>query len=447
MRARIGCCVLFGTAIVFVPINDVSLAASAAYHVSAETQAVYLALGAHPLFRQGLAFLQKDHENTTADQKAIAAIPAPPFKEQARAEDFRRRLAALNLINVGIDGEGSVCGMRPGRAKGPPLLVEAHLDTVFPEGTNTGPVERNGTLYGPGIMDDARGLAALLSVVRALNATGIRSVRDMLFCGTVGEEGLGNLRGMKALFRDRPAIVGSVSIDGTTANRITYLATGSQRYEIAYTGPGGHSFDAFGTPSAIHAMGRAIAKIADLRTPLSPKTTFTVGVVTGGTSVNTIAAAATMFIEMRSNSQAELARLVARILQIVQQAADEENARWGSNTIQATITLRGDRPPGSQPAAAAIVQAAWMATIAIGQQPHLLESSSTNANLPISLGVPAITIGGGGRGGREHSQAEWFNPKDAYLGPQMIFATVLGLAGVDGVSQPILPGADGLKPE
>jgi acetylornithine deacetylase/succinyl-diaminopimelate desuccinylase-like protein len=447
MRARIGCCVLFETAIVLVPMVDVSLAASAAYHVSAQTQAAYLVLGAHPLVQQGLAFLQKDHENTIADQKAIATIPAPPFKEQARAEDFRKRLAALNLVNVGIDGEGNACGIRPGRAKGPPVLVEAHLDTVFPEGTNTGPVERDGTLYGPGIIDDSRGLAALLSLVRALNATGIRTVGDILFCGTVGEEGLGDLRGMKALFRDRPGIVGSVSIDGTTANRITYLATGSQRYEIAYTGPGGHSFDAFGTPSAIHAMGRAVAKIAELRTPLSPKTTFTVGTVTGGTSVNAIAAAATMFIEMRSNSQAELARLVTRILRIVQQAADEENDRWGSDKIQTMITLRGDRPTGSQPAAAAIVQAAWMATRTIGQQPHLTKASSTNANLPISLGVPAITIGGGGRGGREHSLDEWFSPKEAYLGPQMIYATVLGLAGVDGVSQPLLPGPGGAERE
>jgi tripeptide aminopeptidase len=446
MRAQIGCCVLFGTAILLAPIAA-SLAASGVYHVSAETQGVYLTLGAHPLVQQGLAFLRKDHENTIADQKAIAAIPAPPFKEQVRAEEFRKRLAALNLVNVDIDGTGNVCGMRLGRAHGQPLLVEAHLDTVFPEGTNTVVVERDGTLYAPGIMDDARGLAALLSVVRALNAADIRTVGDILFCGTVGEEGLGDLRGMKALFRDRPGIIGSVSIDGTTANRITYLATGSQRYEIAYTGPGGHSFDAFGTPSAIHAMGRAIAKIAEVRTPLSPKTTFTVGTVTGGTSVNSIAAAATMFIEMRSNSQAELARLVGRILRVAQQAADEENARWGSSAIQATITLRGDRPPGSQPAAAAIVQAAWMATMAIGQQPHLIEASSTNANLPISLGVPAITIGGGGRGGREHSLAEWFNPKEAYLGPQMIYATVLGLAGVDGVSQPLLPEAGSVERE
>lgn len=361
--------------------------------------------------------------------------------------DFRKRLATLNLVNVGIDDEGNACGMRPGRAKGPPILVEAHLDTVFSEGTNTVAVERDGKLYGPGIDDDSRGLAALLSLVRALNVTAIRTVGDILFCGTVGEEELGNLRGMKALFRNRPGIIGSVSIDGTTANRITYLATGSQRYEIAYTGPGGHSFEAFGTPSAIHAMGRAIAKIAEVRTPLSPKTTFTVGTVTGGTSVNAIAAAATMFVEMRSNSQEELARLVARILRILKQAADEENARWGSDKIQATIKLLGDRPTGSQQAAAAIVQAAWMATKTIGQQPQLTKASSTSANLPISLGVPVITIGGGGMGGREHSLDEWFDPKEAYLGPQMIYATVLGLAGVDGVSQPLLPGAGGVKRE
>jgi acetylornithine deacetylase/succinyl-diaminopimelate desuccinylase-like protein len=385
-----------------------------------------------------MAFLLKDHENTLADQIAIASIPAPPFKEQARAEHFRTQLSALGLATVGIDAEGNVCGMRLGHGNGPLALVEAHLDTVVPAGTPTIPVKRDGKLHGPGIADDARGLAALLSVVRALKVKEFRTGGNILFCGTVGEEGLGDLRGMKALFKARPDIAGSVSIDGTGADRITYLATGSVRFEVTYRAPGGHSFAAFGAPSANHAAGRAIAKIAELRTPHSPKTTFTVGTVNGGTAVNTIAAEATMLIDMRSNSHEELVELVRRVQPLLHQAAAEENARWKSDQIRLEVKPVGNRPAGSQPPDIPIVQAAWMAVKMIGQKPHLGEASSTNANLPISLGVPAITIGGGGADGRNHSLDEWFDPKEAHLGPQAIFATVLGLVGMEGVTQPLL---------
>jgi acetylornithine deacetylase/succinyl-diaminopimelate desuccinylase-like protein len=409
--------------------------------VSPDTQAVYQAIAAHPMVQQGVGFLRQDHEATLADQKAIVVIPAPPFKERVRGEYYQKRLTELGLSNVAMDSEGNVCGARAGRGGGPLLLLEAHLDTVFPEGTNVAPVERDGRLYAPGIADNARGLAALLSVVRAFNATKIRTVGDVLVCGTVGEEGLGDLRGMKTLFRARRNIAGSVSFDGTSPSRITHLATGSKRYEVTYTGPGGHSFGAFGTPSAIHAMGRAIARIGNLETPKSPKTTFTVGTVSGGTSVNSIAANATMLIDMRSNSAEELSRLVDRVLPIVQQAADEENRRWGSTAIQVNTKLVGDRPAGSQSADAAIVQAAWMATRVIGLQPQLTDASSTNANLPISVGVPAVTIGSGGNEGRNHSPDEWFDPKDAYLGPQRAFLTVVGLLGIDGVTPPLLSPA------
>ncbi len=430
---------LGGAALLLVLLAIPSLGASAAYEASTATQAAYRALSAQASVRQALSFLQRDQETTLADQKTIVAIPAPPFHEKARVEDYLRRLAGLGLAGVDQDGEGNVCANRPGRGGGPLVLLEAHLDTVFPAGTNVVPVERDGRLYAPGIADDARGLAALLSVVRALNTTGIRTVGDLLFCGTVGEEGLGNLRGMKALFKARPHIAASVSIDGTGPDHVVYLATGSRRYEVSYRGPGGHSFAAFGTPSAIHAMGRAIARIADLQTPKSPRTTYTVGTVNGGTSVNSIAADATMLIDMRSNSGDELSRLEARLLPLAQRGAAEENARWGSEKIRVAIKLVGDRPAGSQLAEAAIVQAAWEATRLIGRWPVLADGSSTNANLPISLGVPAITVGGGGREGENHSPGEWFDPTDAYLGPQKIFATLLGLAGVEGVTQPLLP--------
>ena len=408
--------------------------------VSPEAEAGFAKIMLEPKVKQGLEFIKNDQAGTIADQKTIVAIPAPPFTEKVRGEYYQKRLQAMGLNNVKMDSEGNVCGIRPGTGKGPVLLVEAHLDTVFPAGTNTNPVEKDGKLFAPGIADDSRGLAAVLSVVRAFNATGIRTVGDIVFCGTVGEEGLGDLRGMKAFFRSHPEVAGSLDIDGTSASRITYLATGSHRYEVSFKGPGGHSFGAFGLPSAIHAMGRAIAKIGDVETPRQPRTTFTVGVVNGGTSVNSIAADAQMLIDMRSNSQEELLKTEAKILPLIQDAVDEENARWKSDKpVTAEIRLVGDRPAGSQSPDHIIVQSAWLATQAIGEQPELTAASSTNANLPISIGVPAVTIGGGGVDGRNHSPDEWFDPANAWLGPQKIFVTILGLAGVDGVTAPLLP--------
>jgi len=407
--------------------------------ITSETENVFSKLKANPQVRQGLEFLRNDDAATLAEQKTIVAIPAPPFKEKVRAEYYRQRLQALGLKDVKIDGEGNVYGIRPGTGKDPKIFVEAHLDTVFPEGTNTKPVERDGKIFAPGISDDTRGLAEMLSVIRAFNATGIRTVGDVIFCGTVGEEGLGDLRGMKAFFRDHKDIAASVNLDGARVEGITYLATGSHRYEIRFKGPGGHSFGAFGTPSAIHAMGRAIAKIADVQTPSNPKTTFTVGTVSGGTSVNAIAAEATMFLDMRSDSQQELLKLERQILPLLQKAVDEENARWKSNLkIAVEAKQVGDRPAGSQSPNATIVQAAWMATQVIGQQPRLMGASSTNANLPISLGVPAVTLRSGGQDGFNHAPGEWFDPTNGYLGPQRTFVAILGLAGVDGITEPLL---------
>ena len=409
------------------------------YTLAPTVQEVYDRLTSQPAVRKGLDFLRADHENTVAEQKQLCEIPSPPFKEQVRAADYQKRLAALGLKDVQMDKEGNVFGLRPGTGKGPKLFVAAHLDTVFAAGTDLSVKEKDGKLYAPGIADDARGLAALLSIIRAFNETGIKTAGDIIFSGNVGEEGLGDLRGIKALFRDHKDIDGFISIDGTDAEKITYLATGSHRYEIIYKGPGGHSLNAFGRPSAIHAMGRAIAQIADLKTPLEPKTTFTVGVVSGGTSINSIAAEARMQMDMRSNRLKELLELEAKFLDIVKKAAVEENARWNSDKITVQIKPVGDRPAGIQPPDALIVQAAWASTQAIGRQPKLGEPSSTDSNLPISLGIPAITIGGGGKEDNNHSPSEWFDPTNAYLGPQRIFLTILGLAGIDGTTKPLLP--------
>ena len=413
-----------------------------AYSVSPAVATVYAKLAACQEVQAGLAFLAADEKAAIRDQIAIAEIPAPPFQEHARAEYYRQRLQELGLENVTTDSEGNVFGVYRGSSasgSGPRLFISAHLDTVFPAGTDTSVKEKDGRLYAPGIADDARGLAAILSVIRALKAAKIKTAGDIIFGGSVGEEGLGDLRGVKAFFRDNKDIDGFITVDGTGINLITYLATGSLRYKITYKGPGGHSFNAFGLPSAIHALGRAIAKIADIKPPSQPKTTFTVGTASGGTSVNSIAAQASMLIDMRSNCNAELRKLEKTVLALVDAAAAEENARWGSQAITAEIKLVGDRPAGQQAPDAPIVQAAWASTLAVGAKPELSPASSTDANLPISLGIPALRLGGGGAEGNNHSLDEWYDPAGSYLGPQKIFLTALGLAGIDGLTSPLLP--------
>lgn len=412
------------------------------YQLSPEVQQTYAALNQDATVQQGLAFIESDHEQTVQDQRTITEIPAPPFSEDERAQYYLERLNALGLDGVQKDAEGNVYGTLHGSGAGPTLFVSAHLDTVFPEGTDTTVTEQpDGRLCAPGIGDDGRGLAAVLSIVRAFNTSGVRPEGDIIFGGTVGEEGLGDLRGVKAFFADHPEVDGFISIEAGNPSQLTYLATGSHRYFITYDGPGGHSFGAFGTPSAIHALGRGIAKIADVKVPTEPKTTFTVGVVSGGTSVNSIAAEAQMQLDMRSNAEAELLDLEDTILGLVHDAAAEENKRWGSDQITVQTELVGDRPAASQPEDALIVQSGWAAAQSIGLEPGLAGPSSTDSNYPMSLGIPSMTTRGGGVAEGTHSLDECFDPAGAYQGPQATFQTILGLVGAQGVSQPLLPNA------
>jgi acetylornithine deacetylase/succinyl-diaminopimelate desuccinylase-like protein len=387
-----------------------------------------------------LADIKADDDTAFAEQKRITEIPAPPYKENVRAEYYLKRFQELGFKDAAIDGEGNVIGLRKGSGGGrPKLVVSAHLDTVFPEGTDVAVRESEGAVRAPGIGDDARGLAAMLSLIKSMNANGVATMGDVMFVGTVGEEELGNLRGVKALFRDHADIDGFISIDGLGITRVVNQATGSHRYEMIFRGPGGHSFQEFGLPSAIHAMGRAVAKIADLQTPSDPKTTFTVGTVSGGTSVNAIASEARMAVDMRSNSTEELLKLEARLLDLVKQAVAEENARWTSDQLSVEIKLIGDRPAGIVAMDSPIVQATQRAVTAITRGPRVtFAGSSTDSNLAMSLGIPAVTIGGGGEGGNWHSRNEWYKPVDAYLGPQNALLTILMLTGLDGVTKPAL---------
>ena len=398
------------------------------------------AILANPRVIKTLEDIRDDDDRAFAEQKRITEIPAPPYKEKLRAEYYQKRMQELGFKDTSIDSEGNVIALRKGTGGGrPKLVVSAHLDTVFPEGTDVTVKEKDGVILAPGIGDDSRGLAALLSLIKAMNANGIATVGDILFVGTVGEEELGNLRGVKALFRDHTDIDGFISIDGLGITRVVNQGTGSHRYEFIFRGPGGHSFQEFGLPSAIHAMGRAIAKISDLQTPSDPKTTFTVGTVNGGTSVNAIAAEARMAIDMRSNSTDELLKLEARLLDLVKQAVAEENARWKTDKLAIEIKLIGDRPAGIVAMDSPIVQATQRAVSVVTRAPRVtFAGSSTDSNIAMSLGIPAVTIGGGGEGGNWHSRNEWYKPVEAWYGPQNALLTVLMLTGLDGVTKPAL---------
>ena len=377
--------------------------------------------------------IKADNDWTLQQQVALCEIPAPPFKEQARGEAYKAAFETLGLTNVRIDSVGNVIGERRGSANGPVVVIAGHLDTVFPEGTDV-TVKREGDRYvGRGIGDDCRGLAVVLSVARALQASPISTNGTIVFVGNVGEEGPGNLRGTRHLFAGAakgglPKIDYFISVDGA-GHDITSRAVGSHRYKVSYKGPGGHSYGAFGNPNPAHALGRAMAAIADFQVPASPKTTFNVGVIEGGTSVNSIPFEASMQFDMRSESAPALDALDAKAQRTFKAALDAENARWPKSRYKLTMAIDtiGIRPTGSQPDSAHIVRVAEEAGKAVGLSPRL-GASSTDANIPISLGVPGITIDGGGSGGGAHGLDEWYSDgPEGWKGPQWAALIVLGL--------------------
>ncbi|WP_088958632.1 M20/M25/M40 family metallo-hydrolase [Variovorax sp. HW608] len=398
----------------------------------------YTQLTGSPAIAKLLDAVKADHERSVEDLKMLTEIEAPPFKEQKRAEAYLARMKALGLADAHIDAEGNVVGLRKGTGNGPKLLISAHLDTVFPAGTDVKVKERDGKLYAPGISDDVRGLSVLLSWLKVLNDNKVQTVGDLLFVGNVGEEELGNLRGMKQIFAEHRDIDGMVGLEPAPDGSVLILGTGSRRYEFTFKSPGGHSYVAFGqVPSAIHGMGRAIAKIADIKTPTFPKTTFTVGTVGGGTSVNTIAPDARMAVDIRSDAMEPLLETEKKILAAVDEAVIEENKRWNVNTLAVTNKLIGDRPGGRTAADSVIVEAAVRANSVFGHK-TLLSGASTDANVPMALGIPAIIIGGGGKTGGFHALGEWIDVTDGWKGAQNSLLTVLGLVGVQGVSEPLL---------
>lgn len=403
-------------------------------------------LRSHSNVAAALEQIRVEDERTLKEQIEIAETPAPSHKEQVRREDFVRRLREAGLSEIATDAEGNVIARRPGtRRGGPTLVLSAHLDTVFSADTDV-KVRKVGSRYhGAGITDDARGLAVLLSVLRSMQTHKLQTQGDVLFVATVGEEGLGNLRGVKALFHDRTDIDGFISVDGTESPKmapgessVITRAVGSRRWQLTFLGPGGHSYENFGTPSAVHALGRAINTISDLKPATEPKTTFTVAIVSGGTAINAIAEKAQLQVDMRSESPITLAAIEAEILAAADRAGVDEGKRWNADPIRVERTLLGDRPAGAG-SNDNTVASTWIgAIVALGQQPPSTVAGSTDANVPLGLGVPAITSSGGGVADKAHSLDEWYEPVNAWVAPQGLLLTTLGLVGLEGGPKPLL---------
>ena len=373
--------------------------------------------------------IKRDEPQLLEEQIRLCEIAAPPFKETRRAEAFRQALQSQGLKNVRIDRAGNVLGERPGLAANPHLVFSAHLDTVFGEEVSVKASRAGSILKGPGISDDCRGLAVLLGVVRALEDGHIQTPGTITFVGTVGEEGLGDLRGVKELFNGelKSRIDRFVSVDGAGLG-ITTVGVGVLRYRVTFKGQGGHSYGDFGIANPTHALGRAIAHLADLKVPSQPKTTFNVGRTGGGTSVNSISSEAWMEVDLRSSDRTALAALDAGLQKALDDALAEENDRWGNRgRLTLTKTLVGNRPAGRSGNDTPIVQSAVSVTRALGL-PVSLDEGSTDANLPMNLGIPAITIDGGGTSTGAHSTDEAFDSANSWQGTVRAFLVALALS-------------------
>jgi tripeptide aminopeptidase len=379
-------------------------------------------------------FFDANAEAITEQHISICSVPASPFAEQRRAEYLQDKFEELGLAQTTIDEEGNCLGFLEGQSTSPLLVVSAHLDTVFSQDTNFTVTREKHRLLGPGISDDGCGLVALLALVQAVNVSGLKTLGSVLFVGTVGEEGEGNLRGVRHLLTRGSwanRIDAFISFDGPGAERITNRALGSRRYRVRLKGAGGHSWGDFGAPNPIHALGRAISRLVSYPVPKEPRTTFNIGRIDGGESINSIPPDAFMEVDLRSADESELRRLDAYFRRSVREATDEENAtaRPGDILLELKLDLIGERPTGETPATSFLVELAQEATKAVGLKPRL-DQASTDSNLPISMGIPAITLGAGGQAGASHTLDEWYDGRDRNTGLKRGLLVMLGVVGV-----------------
>jgi tripeptide aminopeptidase len=389
-----------------------------------------------PRVARVLDFLRSDASATTEEQIRITEIPAPPFHETARAAYMKKVLAAAGL-RVQSDAIGNVIGEFPG-STADIIMVAAHLDTVFPEGTDVRVNRAGGRLLAPGISDNGTGLAALVALARAFREAKIKTNRRILFVADVGEEGEGNLRGMRALVESyKNNLKAVIALDGSSTEYVTTAALASRRVEVSIAGPGGHSWSDFGVPNPIHALSRGIARFVAARVPEFPRTSFNVGEIQGGTSVNSIPSSALMKVDLRSESEAELSKLEGFLRDAVRTGIDEEmsaareRGMAGSTTLlELKINVLGVRPAGELPEHSPLLAALLAADSRLGNRSRR-ERSSTDANIPLSVGIAAISVGAGGRSGGAHTLEEWYDPAGRELGLQRVALTTLAVAGLE----------------
>lgn len=374
-------------------------------------------------------------EKTIKNHIELTEIEAPPFKEERRAKEFAERLKLAGIENVWIDSIGNVIGFLKGSVGNKNIAVDAHIDTVFPEGTDVKVRVKNDTLFAPGIGDDTRGLAMILTLAETIKKNNIEPINNIIFIGTVGEEGLGDLRGVRYLFKNKtPKIDSWIAIDGGSIGRVNNQALGSYRYEVIFDGPGGHSWGAFGLVNPHHALGSGIKNFinkADVYTSSGPKTSYNVGVINGGTSVNSIPFKSSMLIDIRSIEPNRLDDMEEILYNSMQEALKEQNEMKRSGPdLTLTINKIGNRPSGIVEESVPLIQKTIAATQYMGVEPRLT-IGSTDSNIPISLGVPAVTIGRGGDGGGAHSLDEWWINKEGYKSIQLALLILLSESGID----------------
>ncbi len=409
----------------------VLVGALGAAHVSTPgiAQTGVAGVAADPSVQRALEFARSAEQDTIRDQIRLCEIPAPPFGEAMRAAAYAASMRAAGLKNVRTDSVGNVLGERPGRNGRPHVVLSAHLDTVFPAEVPVSVTRDKNWLRGPGISDDCRGLAVVLAVARALDAANVQTDGPITFVGTVGEEGLGDLRGVRTLHENtlRQQIHRFVSVDGGGYS-ITNVGIGSRRYRVTFRGPGGHSFDNFGRANPANAVGLAIAGLARLEIPAKPRTTYSVGRIGGGTSINAIPTEAWMEVDLRSADAAALKKLDAAFQSSVRSALEEENKRRQSHdALTVSIDVVGNRPAGRSDRASPAVETASASLRALGLPVRFVEGS-TDANFPMSVGISSIAIGGGGSGRDAHSPRESFDTTESWRGTQLVTLLAAALA-------------------
>jgi acetylornithine deacetylase/succinyl-diaminopimelate desuccinylase-like protein len=383
-------------------------------------------------------FLKADDEATLKEQLELVQIPSPTFSEAERRASLVERIKTYGICDIEVDGAGNLVATRKGTGNGPNIVISSHMDTVFDMDTDY-TIKQEGNIYHvPGICDATRSLAELLSIVRALEHAEIKTVGNLIFCMTVGEEAKGNLFGSRHFFKTRDDIDAFITVDTSMAHGIVYLAQGGASYRMTFTGKGGHGFLDYGISNANNALGRAIAKISDMKPDQDSHTTFNVGIIEGGDSPNGISKKAVMTLSLRSDNEESLNNVEQMALKLIDEAVEAENQRWQSpHPVKVDVELLSRRPSGTQPVDSPIVKILQEATAALDLEVILASSAATDANIPINLGVPGVAIGHGGIGGNIHSIDEWFSPVDSYLGPQRALLAVLAMTGIAGFRDPI----------